>query len=166
MSKCCMPIFGNGWNNGKTACICLYLVRFPKLGHPAFQRRKHKAFTSHTTCRDSASCGIARRRSWHCFPGPFNVMKRRRRGRKQRMSLQKREIYLRLKPYLIIEISFYIVTEHCCQICILSMMFCRSDCRLWACVGKWLRNQENPRSITSLTSPRLANVGYEIILYM
>ena len=28
--------------------------------------------------------------------------------------------------------SFDIVTEHCCQVCILSMMFCRSDCRLCA----------------------------------
>ena len=58
------------------------------------------------------------------------------------------EIYLRLKPYLVVKISFDIVTEHCCQVCILSMMFCCSDCQLWACGGKWLRNQETPRSIT------------------
>ena len=42
------------------------------------------------------------------------------------------EIYLRLKPYLVVEISSDIVTEHCCQVCVLSMMFCRSDCRLCA----------------------------------
>ena len=40
------------------------------------------------------------------------------------------EIYLRLKPYLVVKISSDIVTEHCCQVCVLSMMFCRSDCRL------------------------------------
>ena len=40
------------------------------------------------------------------------------------------EIYLRLKPYLVVEISLDIVTEHCCQVCVLSMMFCRSgDCQ-------------------------------------
>ena len=130
------------------------------------------------------------------FPGPFNVMKQRRRGENQRMSLQKRvnsvtartdlrsagaqcgaeragspvssqsiyvvsgEIYLRLKPYLVVKISFDITTEDCCQVRILSMMFCRSDWRLWSCGGQWLRNQETP-SITSLTSPRQANVGYE-----
>ena len=42
------------------------------------------------------------------------------------------EIYLRLKPYLVVEISSDIVTEHCCQVCVLSMMFCRSYCRLCA----------------------------------
>ena len=51
------------------------------------------------------------------------------------------EIYLRLKPYLVVEIASDVLTEHCCQVCVLAMMFCRSDCRL--CVGmcgKWLRN--------------------------
>ena len=42
------------------------------------------------------------------------------------------EIYLRLKPYLVFKISSDIVTEHCCQVCVPSMMFCRSDC--WLCV--------------------------------
>ena len=42
------------------------------------------------------------------------------------------EIYLRLKPYLVVKVSSDIVTEHCCQVCVLSMMFCRSDCRLCA----------------------------------
>ena len=40
------------------------------------------------------------------------------------------EVYLRLKPYLVVQISSDIVTEHWCQVCVLSMMFCRSDCRL------------------------------------
>ena len=39
------------------------------------------------------------------------------------------EIYLSLKPYLVVEISPDIVTEHCCQVCVLSLMFCRPDCR-------------------------------------
>ena len=55
------------------------------------------------------------------------------------------EIYLRLKPYVVVKISSDIVTEHCCQICILSMMFCRSAAVCWH--GKWFRNQqETPRS--------------------
>ena len=41
-------------------------------------------------------------------------------------------IYLRLKPYLVVKISSDIVTEQCCQVCIMSMMFCRSDCLLCA----------------------------------
>ena len=36
------------------------------------------------------------------------------------------EIYPRLKPYLVVKISSDIVTEHCCQVFVLSMMFCRS----------------------------------------
>ena len=185
-----MPTFGNGRNNSKTTCIRLHRVRFPKLGHPAFQHRKHEALASPTTCRDSASCGIARRRSWHCFPSPFNVMKWSlaegtsvcrfksmptwgllglicavpERSAMQRgpclqsparvfvlLSCVSGEIYLRLKPYLVVKISFDVVTEHCCQVCVFSMMFCHSDCRLWACGGKWLRNQETPRSITWTT---------------
>ena len=38
-------------------------------------------------------------------------------------------IYLRSKSYLVVEISSDVVTEHCCQVCVLSMMLCRSDCR-------------------------------------
>ena len=33
---------------------------------------------------------------------------------------------------IVVKISSDIVTEHCCQVCVLSMMFCRSDCRLCA----------------------------------
>ena len=40
------------------------------------------------------------------------------------------------------------MAEDCCQVYILCMMFCHSDCRLWACGGKWLCNQETPRSRT------------------
>ena len=71
------------------------------------------------------------------------------------------EIYLRLKPYLVVEISSDIVTEHCCQVCVLSMMFCRSDCRLCAdmvvsdCAT--IRKLAVPRGLTL----RQANVGYE-----
>ena len=45
------------------------------------------------------------------------------------LSMLSGEIYLRLKPYLVVKISPDIVTKHCCQACVLSMMFCRFDCR-------------------------------------
>ena len=35
-----------------------------------------------------------------------------------------------MKPCLVVKISSDIVTEHCCQVCVLSMMFCR-------CVLTW-----------------------------
>ena len=41
-------------------------------------------------------------------------------------------IYLRSKSYLVFKISSDIMTKHCCQVCVLSMMFCRSDSRLCA----------------------------------
>ena len=41
-------------------------------------------------------------------------------------------IYLRSNLYSVVKISFHTGTEHCCQVCILSMMFCCSDCRLCA----------------------------------
>ena len=50
-----------------------------------------------------------------------------------------------MKPYLVVKISSDIVAEHCCQVCVLSMMFCHSVAVCWH--GKWLRNQqETPRS--------------------
>ena len=50
-----------------------------------------------------------------------------------------------MKPYLVVKISSDIVTENCCQVCVLTMMFCRSVAVCWH--GKWLRNQqETPRS--------------------
>ena len=45
-----------------------------------------------------------------------------------------------MKPYLVVKISSDIVTEHCCQVCVLSMMFCRSVAVCWH--GKWLGNQQ------------------------
>ena len=48
------------------------------------------------------------------------------------LSMLSGKIYLRLNLYLVVKISFDIVTKHCCQVCVLSMMFCRSDCRLCA----------------------------------
>ena len=63
------------------------------------------------------------------------------------------EFCLRLKPYLVVRIASDVLTEHCCQVCILAMMFCRSDCRLCAGMcGKWLRNQGNS-SYQRTTSP-------------
>ena len=43
------------------------------------------------------------------------------------------EFCLRLKPYLVVKIASDVLTEHCCQVCFLAMMFCRSDCR--RCAG-------------------------------
>ena len=43
------------------------------------------------------------------------------------LSMLSGEICLRLKPYLVVKISSDKVTE-----CVLSLMFCRSDCRLCA----------------------------------
>ena len=40
------------------------------------------------------------------------------------LSMLSGEIYLRFKSYLVVEISSDIVTQHCCQVCVLSMMFC------------------------------------------
>ena len=52
------------------------------------------------------------------------------------------EFCLRLKPYLVVKIASDVLTEHCCQVCVLDMMFCRSDCRPCAGMcGKWLRNK-------------------------
>ena len=77
------------------------------------------------------------------------------------------EIYLRLKPYLVVKISFYVVTEHCCQVCVLSMMFCRSDCRLCAdmvsdCASRKLRRTmwfavERSKMTTSISIHIIAN---------
>ena len=70
------------------------------------------------------------------------------------LSMLSGEFCLILKLYLVVKISSDVVTEHCCQVCVLSMMFCRSDCRLCAGMcGKWLRNQKTPRSTTCFHNP-------------
>ena len=62
---------------------------------------------------------------------------------------------------MLTQLCLDIVTEHCCQVCILSMMFCCSDCRLCAdmvvsdCAIRKLLTV--PRGLTL----RQANVGYE-----
>ena len=55
------------------------------------------------------------------------------------------EIYLRLKPYLVVEISSYIVTEHCCESMrsVYDVLPLRLPAMCWH--GKWLRNLETPR---------------------
>ena len=82
MPKCCMRTFGNGRNNTKTACICLYRVWFPIcIGIPG------AIFNAHVNIRQTSSVVmpgfrqtvLALRRSWlswlfDCFPGPFNIM--------------------------------------------------------------------------------------------
>ena len=76
------------------------------------------------------------------------------------------EIYLRLKPYLVVKIASDVLTELCCQVCVLAMIFCRSDCRLcaWAC--KWLRNHgklldRQRTTCFDLLTLRQTNMGYE-----
>ena len=120
---------------------------------------------------------------WDCFPSPYQIMHFMSLQKcanlsdctdwlahARHASLQPEysccyqclggEIYLKLKPYLVVKISSDIVTEHCCQVCVLSMMFCRSDCRLCAdmvsnCVIRKLLAV--PRGLTL----RQANMGYE-----
>ena len=96
----------------------------------------------------------------------------------QLLAMLSGEVYLRLKPYLVVQISSDIVTEHCCQVCVLSIMFCRSDCRLDMVSDCTIR--ETPRRTQTpplsrrefaenhvvwrtrgLTELRQANVGYK-----
>ena len=55
------------------------------------------------------------------------------------------EIYLRLKPYLVVEISSDIVTEHCCQSMrsVYDVLPLRLPAMCWH--DKWLRNLETSR---------------------
>ena len=76
------------------------------------------------------------------------------------------EFCLRLKPYLVVRIASDVLNEHCCQVCILAMIFCRSDCQLRAGMcGKWLRNKGNSSHQCStcfgLLTLRHSNMGYE-----
>ena len=79
------------------------------------------------------------------------------------------EFCLRLKPYLVVKIVSDVLTEHCCQVCVLAMMFCRSDSQLCAGMcGKWLSNQGNSSyqrttcfGLLSVLTLRQANTGYE-----
>ena len=108
MPKCCMTTFDNGRNNSKTACICLCRVRFPPTwGGGGGGGGARVSLQSVPTW-------------WLRGAGVFML------------SMLSGEIYLRLKPYLVVKMFLDIVTEHCCQVCVLSMIFCRSDCRLCA----------------------------------
>ena len=82
----------------------------------------------------------------------------------QLLAMLSGEVYLRLKPYLVVQISSDILTEHCCHVCVLSMVFCRSDCRLNMVSDCAIR--ETPRrtmwfDVPGLTELRQANVGYK-----
>ena len=51
------------------------------------------------------------------------------------------EFCLRSKPYFVVKIASNVLTEHCCQVFVRAMLFCRSDCPLCAGMcGKRLRN--------------------------
>ena len=75
-------------------------------------------------------------------------------------------IYVWSKLYLVFKISSDIMTKHCCQICVLSMIFCHSDSRLCAdkvsdgAIGKLEYH-------VVLTTLRQANAGNDMknILY-
>ena len=70
------------------------------------------------------------------------------------------EFCLRLKPYWVVKISSDVVTEHCCQVCVLSMMFCHFDCRLvLVCVVSDYAIRK--LLITHVLTLRQANMGYE-----
>ena len=51
-------------------------------------------------------------------------------------------IYLRSKSYKVVRISSDIVNEHCCQVGVLSMMFCRSD--YWLCADMHVESTQAP----------------------
>ena len=53
-----------------------------------------------------------------CLQSPYRVFL---------LSMLTDAISLRLKSHLVVKISSDIVTEHCCQVCVLFMMFCRSS---------------------------------------
>ena len=81
-------------------------------------------------------------------------------------SMSSGEFCLRLKPYLVVKIASDVLTEHCCEVCVVAMMFCGPDCRLCAGMcGKWLRNQGNssyqPTTCFGLLTLRRAKMGYE-----
>ena len=71
------------------------------------------------------------------------------------------EIYLRMKLHLVVKISSNVVTEHCCQVCILSMMFCCSDCRPCADMVSDCTIRKLLRVPHGLPPLRQANMGYK-----
>ena len=75
-------------------------------------------------------------------------------------------MYLRSKSYLVFEISSDIMTKHCCQVCVLSMMFCLSDSRL--CAHMVSNSAIGKLEYTWLTTLRQANAGNDMknILYV
>ena len=76
MPKFCMPTFGNGRNNTKTACICLYRVWF----FPTCIGKPGAIFSAHVNIRQTSSVPVvmpgfrqtvfALRRSWHSTVPP------------------------------------------------------------------------------------------------
>ena len=68
MQKLCMPTLGNGGNNTKTACICLYRVSFPTcIGKPGaiFSPYVNIRQTSSVVMPGFRQTVFALRRSWH-----------------------------------------------------------------------------------------------------
>ena len=66
-----------------------------------------------------------------------------------------KSIWYWMKPYLVVKISSDLVTEHCCQVCILSMMFCCSVAVCWHGIDCAIS-----RKLLGVPTWQ-ANVGYE-----
>ena len=167
MPKFCMPAFGNGRNNTKIACIFLYRVRIPTwIGKPGAIRLAEKlalvafrlfprplSFLA-SVCfgaiwEGTSVCHFKSVATWWLRGRISACAARYWLFCAQRvlvlllsslLSMLSGEIYLRLKPYLVVKIYSDIVTEHCCQVCVLTMRFYRCAAVCWH--GKWLRNQD------------------------
>ena len=70
-----------------------------------------------------------------------------------------------LKTHLVVKISSDMETEHSCQVCVLSMIFCRSDRRLWAAdihVESHVRTAGmRPRGLSMLVKPFPSTTWYD-----
>ena len=80
--------------------------------------------------------------------------------------LQHMQMWWSRLSLLVFKISSDIGTKHCYQVCVLSMIFCHSDCRLCAPFHetRCCRDSEIGKLLGvphGLTSPRRANVAYE-----
>ena len=73
-------------------------------------------------CANFSDCGPFSASATYAYPARVSRL----------FSMFSGEFCLRLKLYLVVKIASDVLTEHCCQVCVLAMMFCRSDCRLCA----------------------------------
>ena len=71
-------------------------------------------------------------------------------------------MYLRLNPHLVVKIYSDILREYCCQVCVLSMLFCRSDC--WLCTDLFVSDYAIRKLECNVVwfNSRQANVGNDM----